>query len=280
MEISGDFTLNPLFLNNKDIFSSEILNKKDINSLYQLRNKKLNLDTYYTVNYVLQEIEKIVLDKEEALKLPIKTAIKMILDNLGSTWAMNKVIQQNFVIWELLESNNQLEQCSMTDTLTWIWNRRLINKSLREAIESKNRNNIITSILLIDIDHFKTINDTYWHDIWDKALIELSQLFNITFRMNDIIWRWWWEEFMIIMPWTGIKEAAVKADILRLLVEKLLFKKIDKIEKNITISTWVAQINESDEIPDTIMKRADLALYEAKHNWRNCVKIEAISEDK
>jgi hypothetical protein len=85
VEISGDFTLNPLFLNNKDIFSSEILNKKDINSLYQLRNKKLNLDTYYTVNYVLQEIEKIVLDKEEALKLPIKTAIKMILDNLGST---------------------------------------------------------------------------------------------------------------------------------------------------------------------------------------------------
>lgn len=290
-EILGNFELLPLLswnLNENSIKELDYSGKKDIKWLYEIRENNIWTNIFYVINYIIQEIEKIIWDKEKVSQLPINEVIDTIIKtntdkNKIAGHILNWIYEENRK--KDAEEIRKLKEMSTTDTLTKLWNRRFIENTLNSKIADYKRNLDNTAILLVDIDYFKSINDHYWHLIWDDALIKIWELFTSMFRKNDEVWRWWGEEFMIIMPGSSIEKAEERAEQLRLLVEKFLWEEIKELHKwadkerlekrkNITISIWISEFHKDDELIEEITKRADDALYEAKEYWRNCIKIE------
>jgi len=152
------------------------------------------------------------------------------------------------------------------DALTEVYNRVKFNKVLQDMIYKANRYDFKFSIILLDIDHFKSINDTYGHNIGDKVLVELSRLINMCLRDNDIIARWGGEEFVILSESTSVKEASKFALRLKNIVNDYSFTEVGKV----TCSFGVTEFKIGDT-QTLLFERVDKALYEAKHNGRNQV---------
>lgn len=152
------------------------------------------------------------------------------------------------------------------DPLTEVYNRVKFNKVLKDMIYKANRYDFRFSIILIDIDHFKAINDTYGHNTGDKVLIELSRLINMCLRESDIFARWGGEEFVILSESTNLKEVSMFALRLRNVVNEFSFKDVGKV----TCSFGVTEFKIGDT-QTLLFERVDKALYEAKHNGRNQV---------
>jgi len=125
------------------------------------------------------------------------------------------------------------------------------------------------SMIILDIDFFKKVNDTYGHNIGDKVLVQVSHSLLKILRDIDIVCRWGGEEFLVLLPTANLENASVLAEKLRVYIENL---NIDVVGK-ITASFGVSQVVEGDEMQDVI-GRADEALYLAKNSGRNCVKTE------
>jgi len=164
---------------------------------------------------------------------------------------------------DLEHIKNDFEKLAKTDALTNIHNRYSIMSILSNEINRSSRYDSSLSILMYDIDHFKTVNDTYGHDIGDKVLISLSNLVSSHIRDVDYIGRYGGEEFLIIMPNTSLADASSYAERLREIVEKYYFQEIEKI----TISIGIVEL-EDDSI-NSIFKRVDDLLYKSKKNGRN-----------
>jgi len=160
----------------------------------------------------------------------------------------------------------ELEKLTITDSLTGIGNRRYFHQHLKEKIASAKRYEYDLGIIMLDIDNFKIVNDTYGHDVGDEVLKEYSKLILSYLRESDIFCRIGGEEFMIILPHVSAKEAFEIANKLR---EKIEFSK--KIVA-ITMSFGVTEYIRGEEI-DFIFKRVDSALYEAKNSGRNRVVV-------
>ncbi|PLX69654.1 MAG: hypothetical protein C0603_01615 [Denitrovibrio sp.] len=158
----------------------------------------------------------------------------------------------------------ELHDSSYLDPLTSVFNRRYFDEKLMSYFES----NEIFSMILIDIDHFKKVNDTYGHDEGDRVLIELTQLLSANIRETDFLARWGGEEFSIVLKNSDKKSVVDIADKLRKITEQYDFG----FKKNITCSFGIAIREEGEEI-DPVFKRADNALYEAKKQGRNRVVI-------
>ncbi len=124
------------------------------------------------------------------------------------------------------------------------------------------------SLVIFDIDHFKKINDTYGHLTGDTILKELSELVRQNIRQSEYFVRWGGEEFIILMPGTGLQGAKMVAEKLRRVVESATFSEVGKV----TCSFGVTQLLEEDTIT-SFLQRADEALYEAKKDGRNRVKV-------
>jgi diguanylate cyclase (GGDEF)-like protein len=152
------------------------------------------------------------------------------------------------------------------DALTNVYNRVKFNQVLSDMIYRANRYHLKFSIILLDIDHFKSINDEYGHNIGDKVLIELSGLIKISLRESDVFARWGGEEFVIIAESTNLKEVSHLASKLRQIVAGYRFKEVDRV----TCSFGVTEFKVGDT-QALLFERVDKALYEAKHNGRNQV---------
>jgi diguanylate cyclase (GGDEF)-like protein len=152
------------------------------------------------------------------------------------------------------------------DPLTEVYNRVKFNKVLQDMIYKANRYDFKFSIILLDIDHFKSINDTYGHNIGDKVLIELSRLINMCLRDNDILARWGGEEFVILSESTSIKEASKFALRLKNIVNEYSFTEVGKVTGSFGVTEF--KIGDTQSL---LFERVDKALYEAKHNGRNQV---------
>ena len=163
---------------------------------------------------------------------------------------------------------NELEHLSVTDSLTGIKNRHYFDSKIQEEIIRANRYEYSFSIIMFDIDHFKSINDTYGHQVGDEVLVEYSMLVLNMLRESDVFCRVGGEEFVMILPYTEINEAKKIAQKIRVAVQE--YKKIVPI----TISGGVAQYRKEDDY-ETIYKRVDAALYEAKESGRNRVVVES-----
>ncbi|MGE7835388.1 sensor domain-containing diguanylate cyclase [Viridibacillus arvi] len=165
---------------------------------------------------------------------------------------------------ELMEINSGLVKISNTDKLTGISNRRFFQKKLEEQIEIYRTEEKTFSLLIIDIDHFKKVNDTYGHQIGDIVLAKLANILKIQVRTDDIVARFGGEEFTIILPDTDFEEAILIAQKLNRTIELAEWTETG----NLTVSIGLATFSENDT-EDSIVKKADQALYVSKEKGRN-----------
>lgn len=163
--------------------------------------------------------------------------------------------------------NKELERLSVTDKLTGLYNRVKLDERLEYEKERTDRFGQPFSVILLDIDHFKKVNDTYGHQIGDKVLIGIAQVLQNYSRATDIVGRWGGEEFLIICPQTDSVGVLKHAQTLCRIVASQEYPFVG----NKTASFGVATFVQGEEIR-MVMSRADAALYEAKHKGRNRVE--------
>ncbi len=161
-----------------------------------------------------------------------------------------------------------LNRSSYIDQLTQLGNRKMFDEVLSKEIAQAKRHKSPLSIIMVDIDFFKKINDNYGHLIGDSVLVEFAQLLKNNIRLSDSISRWGGEEFIILLPNHTKVEADVLANKLNKTVEAFNFNKI----KGFTASFGVTELLNGDTI-ETFLSRTDAALYQAKNNGRNQVVL-------
>lgn len=170
---------------------------------------------------------------------------------------------------QLLEETKQL---AITDRLTGVFNHGYFQDYLNHEIERSKRYNHEMCLLLLDIDYFKTFNDTYGHPRGDEILKELTSILKKTIRSTDIVARYGGEEFVIILPETSKSTGRRIAEKIRLIIKKYKFKGEEILpENNLTVSFGVACYPKDAENSKFLIEKADRALYEAKNSGRNRV---------
>lgn len=169
---------------------------------------------------------------------------------------------------ELSEKNAELYKVSITDKLTNIYNREKLDSVLNDEINKSLRYNTDFSVLILDIDFFKKINDGFGHQVGDEVLKESAKIFLENIRNTDVLGRWGGEEFLVICPHTKQIDAKVIALKLNRVLQEHKFK---NYPNSVTISVGVASYYKGIEKFDEIISNADKALYEAKNQGRNRV---------
>lgn len=162
----------------------------------------------------------------------------------------------------------EFEQLSVTDALTGLLNRRYLEERLAEEIKRSNRHDFPVSFMMIDVDEFKSYNDSFSHPEGDRALKLVAQYLKETLRDADIAARYGGEEFSILLPQTTSVEAAIIAERVRERVDQAQFP-----NRKVTVSIGVASCSQIVCSPTEIIKAADKALYAAKSQGRNNVQI-------
>lgn len=161
-----------------------------------------------------------------------------------------------------------LEELATTDVLAGTFNRRKFNELILAEIERVRRYGHPLSLLVVDIDHFKRINDTHGHEAGDEVLIVLAGLIRAGIRATDSLARWGGEEFVVLSPEVSVEEAAGLAERLRSAAGTYKYSFVGRV----TASIGVAQ-HRVGETPDELFARADEALYRAKEGGRDRVEV-------
>ncbi|WP_345975229.1 diguanylate cyclase [Sulfurimonas sp. HSL3-7] len=169
---------------------------------------------------------------------------------------------------KLLALNRELETLSITDTLTKLYNRRYLDTRMQEAIDLFRRYQTPFSLVLMDIDNFKDINDTHGHAKGDVVLQKIAEILSLHSRSNDIVGRWGGEEFLIICPLSTIENARHLAE---KMCEAIENEKFDP-GISVTASFGVTAFTENDT-GDSIIAKVDQALYRAKAEGKNRVSV-------
>lgn len=167
---------------------------------------------------------------------------------------------------ELLKKNIDLLKLSTTDTLTQLPNRLKLDQHFSLLLKHSQRYQMPLSIMLLDLDNFKHVNDTYGHQVGDEVLIELAERLSKNSRETDLVGRWGGEEFLILCPETNQHQVRLLAEKLRHIIEQTPFNIIG----NQTASFGIATLKPHDT-EDSLLQAADKALYQAKEQGRNRV---------
>ncbi|MHB8057837.1 MAG: GGDEF domain-containing protein [Desulfuromonadaceae bacterium] len=162
-----------------------------------------------------------------------------------------------------------LEQETITDPLLGIFNRRCLDRRLLEEVLRAHRHRLDLSLLMVDIDNFKQVNDTWGHQVGDMVLHHLTQLLADALRQTDILARYGGEEFVILLPHTSEEESFNLAERLRVAVEQTPLHRIPELK--VTVSIGVACLLLNDDNAYSLLERADKAMYWAKREGRNKV---------
>ncbi|SON56491.1 Stalked cell differentiation-controlling protein [Hartmannibacter diazotrophicus] len=210
----------------------------------------------------------------------VSEIVQTLISETRKTEAVNRELEVQLAesrrqIAELHESLDAIRFESLTDELTTLANRKHFDQSIERAIAQASEEDEPFSLLVTDIDHFKNFNDTYGHQTGDQVLrlVGLSVKQNV--KGHDIACRYGGEEFAIILPRCNLKGAAAVAEQIRVAVmsKELMKRSTGENLGNITISIGVATFNNRDSV-QSIIERADSALYLAKHTGRNRVCTE------
>ena len=204
-------------------------------------------------------------DQDNKVKMNIESEQFYFL--ISASMISEKPLQIAIILADITEQEiykHELEERTMTDPLTGIKNRRFYESRIQYEISRANRYEEPLSIIMFDIDYFKSVNDKYGHDIGDKVLIEYTELIVSVLRATDVLCRVGGEEFVIIAPHTTAIDAYKLAEKIRKAVEH------SKQILQVTMSFGVTQHRDFED-KDAMFKRADKALYEAKESGRNRV---------
>ena len=172
----------------------------------------------------------------------------------------------NILFSVINQLHDRLQKAAIIDELTGAYNRRHMNSMLNDAINYKKRYGTTYSLLSLDIDHFKLINDEYGHSVGDKVLVKFTDLLNGILRNVDIVFRVGGEEFNILLPEADQQQAVTVAEKIR---EKI-YSQLTLDNKKITVSIGVGELKQNESM-DEFLKRCDKALYLAKGQGRNVV---------
>jgi diguanylate cyclase (GGDEF)-like protein len=175
------------------------------------------------------------------------------------------VAGQSASVIQRLLMYEQMKRLAITDDLTGLWNRRHFMQHLQDEIDRGRRYDQPFSLVMIDIDHFKQINDAHGHPVGDRVLADMGRLLRKLGRASDLIARYGGEEFVILMPMADAEHAVMAAERLRGMICEHIFPR----RKKLTVSIGVASFPADGTVGTELVKRADAALYEAKRAGRN-----------
>lgn len=172
-----------------------------------------------------------------------------------------------------IQLKDSLRNQAIRDPLTELYNRRFMLESFEQALNRAERHNSCLAVLMIDLDHFKNFNDSHGHEAGDKVLVMVAEQFKQNLRLEDIACRYGGEEFCILCPDTGLREAHILAEKLRRCVaeQEILYRGCC-LEK-VTLSVGIAIYPNHGHSTNDLLKQADKALYDAKDQGRNCTVV-------
>ncbi len=191
--------------------------------------------------------------------------------HITTTVIITILVTSSFAFAFALITNRQREQLlhlATKDSLTGAGNRRALDTKLTELVNSFRRNNERSSIILLDLDHFKKVNDVYGHAAGDEILKSLTEIINLRIRVTDSLYRIGGEEFVVVLDGQDLHRAAHLAEQLRTLVDANELVP----DRSVTISLGVAELK-AGESPNDWLHRADEALYRAKDAGRNSTSL-------
>lgn len=180
----------------------------------------------------------------------------------------NGQIKEFTSIRQDITDKKKVEELSITDQLTKLYNRHKIDQAFHDEIQRAQRYKSPFSVILFDIDHFKHTNDNFGHDVGDRVLQEVAKILEENTRQTDVIGRWGGEEFIILATETGEEQALLLAEKVRSAIAGHTFSIIGHKTASFGVSTF-----NTDDSQNSLLKKADEALYHSKRNGRNQVSV-------
>jgi len=243
---------------------------KTVVSLVALNGLLFIYSDIYGAQFISNEIynmdSKTVLILSSFFKLSIFiTAFLVIWLAIYTSYQKERLLDKKNL--ELKKTNKQLHQLSITDNLTKLFNRNKLDEILIAEANRLNRYSTAFGIILIDVDHFKSVNDIYGHQMGDTVLKELSNILKSHTRKVDTVGRWGGEEFLIVCSESELKGILILAEHLKEKIATYPFSLGEQKTASFGISIY-----KKDENIESMIKRADDALYKAKENGRNKVE--------
>ena len=178
-------------------------------------------------------------------------------------------------IADIRASQSKLEELAFRDPLTGLYNRRYLDDALERELQRARRQGYPVSVLVIDIDHFKQLNDVHGHQAGDEVLKAIAEELHRSVRADDLACRWGGEEFVLVLPTMSIEAAAERADVLRLALAAQVVR-YRGTNLNGTVSVGVAAFPAHGLQARELLGAADDALYRAKSAGRNCVRVAGV----
>ncbi|MEQ8350878.1 MAG: diguanylate cyclase [Leptospiraceae bacterium] len=213
---------------------------------------------------VAQDHWKEILQHSRELERKLDRPIGFRVAMLDYFINLNKILR-NPIIIEISVVDEMMKN-SMTDELTMLYNRRYFDRCLRREMKRAERHQVPVSLLVLDLDDFKQINDNYGHSAGDMVMRKVGQVLKLMLRQEDYPCRFGGEEFAVVLPHTGPEQALHVAERFREAIEREDFEGIQ-----ITCSGGLASYPDHGSNGSEIFERADRALYEAKKSGKNCI---------
>lgn len=212
---------------------------------------------------------------KEGVRFPAEIYLSELIDGEGRQLGFLSVVSD---ISERKEQERKLHQLATTDPLTGLWNRRYFLERAEQLLRYAHRHKQEVTIALVDVDHFKRINDNHGHDAGDAMLRTVAEVLQDVMRETDLYCRWGGEEFLLALPHTTGEDALGVLERLRSAMSAVVLEHGDALIRA-TLSAGVSDWRASESTLDQAVRRADRALYRAKGDGRNCVRAEWSQDD-
>ncbi|HZF69536.1 sensor domain-containing diguanylate cyclase [Sulfuricurvum sp.] len=263
-ELSG-YSREELLGKTHSIIKHPDYKKNDFNSLWQtllkgnvykgiIKNRNKNGNDYWLESYIVPD------ENEDGTIIGFQAFRQNVTDKIRLEELNNELENR------VAERTKEIERVAVTDSLTGLFNRHRFNQELDDALALYKRYQTPVTLAILDIDHFKTINDTYGHNIGDETLVILAELLQKQMRQTDKLARWGGEEFVILFINTELNGALIAAESLLKAIRNLTFREVGQV----TCSIGLAALIPTDT-SKSVLHRADTSLYRAKERGRNRV---------
>jgi diguanylate cyclase (GGDEF)-like protein/PAS domain S-box-containing protein len=212
---------------------------------------------------------RVYLKHRDGRRIPVDVSVMPAVDDQGLVLGGVEIFRDATMSVALETTLKKMRQLAERDPLTGVANRRYLDEVLRLQHEILRRTGQPFSVIMVDIDHFKRINDTFGHQMGDSALIGFARELEKNCRPNDTVGRFGGEEFLVILGESRLTEAIAVADRMRRAVHRAT--PVDMIARRVSASFGVAEAVQSGT-PQALIREVDAALYRAKASGRDCVR--------
>lgn len=212
------------------------------------------------------------LQHKEGHRVPVDIRTIPIRDESGQVIKVIEIFREQLLPESIQQKIAELEKLALLDTLTGLANRRFAEITIVSRLAETQRNVWPFGLLFLDIDNFKSINDSFGHDAGDRTLIAVAKTLVNTLRTYDFVSRWGGEEFVVLAINVGQEKLLKVAEKLRAFMEKSTFP-LGSAHRQVTVSIGAALVRPEDTV-ETLVRRADGLMYQCKKAGGNCVRLE------